>query len=197
MGLSKNEILYLRSLKTLVDSDDIRYKNVIKQKLLENETLIYLLNNKDLQAVDAPPDEYFGVNIFPYYVIHESQHEVKNFLCYETQVKELREFDKYRKYQQIIFYVLCEQGNGIEENTYIARHDLIGALIIDMFNWTNFFGNRIHVVSNVANVVDGDYASRTIIFEQTTDNNLAKTRNGITRIVNHDKEYDSLPPGGE
>lgn len=194
MGLSKKDITTLRSFKKYVDSDDIRYKEIIKNKLLESETLMYLLNNKDLEEAEASPDEYFGVNIFPYYIIHESQHEVKNFLCYETQVKEIREYDKYRKYQQIIFYILCEQGkgNGIEPNTYIARHDLIGALIIDMFNHTNLFGAKVMCVSNIPTVVDGDYACRTLIFEQLTDNNLVKTVNGIPRMVNKDKQYSSV-----
>lgn len=81
------------------------------------------------------------------------------------------------KLQRVIFYVLCEEKNIIEKKTGIARHDLIAALLMNEFNWTNVFGGQIHCVSNIPSVVDNDYACRTLVFEQTTDNNLAKTIN--------------------
>ena len=86
------------------------------------------------------------------------------------------------KLLQITFYILCEEKNNIEKSTGIARHDLLGALILDIFNWSNLFTQQIHCVSDVPSVTDNDYATRTIIFEQLTDNNLAKTRNGVTSI---------------
>ena len=78
---------------------------------------------------------------------------------------------------------MCEEKNNIEKKTGIARHDLIGALILDIFNWSNLFGEQIHCVSDVPGVTDNDYSTRTIIFEQRTDNNLAKTRNGTPIII--------------
>ena len=71
----------------------------------------------------------------------------------------------------------------IEKRTGIARHDLIGALILDMFNWSNLFTDQIHCVSDVPSITDNDYVTRTIIFEQLTDNNLVKTRNGVAQII--------------
>ena len=55
--------------------------------------------------------------------------------------------------------------------------------MIKLFNWTNLFGKKIHCVSNEPSVVDSDCACRTLIFEQLTDNNLAKTVGGVTRIT--------------
>jgi hypothetical protein len=89
---------------------------------------------------------------------------------------------------------LCEEKNNIEKKTGIARHDLIAALIIDIFNWSNLFGPQIHLKSDVPSVVDSDYACRTLVFEQLTDNNLVKTRNGVPRITPRDiyaKESES------
>jgi len=63
---------------------------------------------------------------------------------------------------------------------------LIGALILDTFNWCNLFGEQIHCVSDLPGVTDNDYSTRTIIFEQRTDNNLVKTRDGIPRIIPRD-----------
>jgi len=57
-------------------------------------------------------------------------------------------------------------------------------MLINMFNWTNAFGDQVHCISNIPSVVDNGYACRTIIFEQLTDNNLAKTKNGVPSMLN-------------
>lgn len=194
MELTQQQLSTLLNLKSAPDSDDIRYKELIKKSLIDNELIIYLLNNKELEDSEADPSDYLGVNILPYYIIHPTQHNVQNYICYETSVRELERFNSNMKIQQIIFYVLCEEKNNIEKCTGIARHDLLSALLLDIFNWSNIFGCKIHCVSNVPSVVDSDYACRTLIFEQTTDNNLAKTRNGVPRIHNREiyaKESDN------
>lgn len=184
MLLTKEELKELRELKTVLDSDDIRNKEIIKKKLLDNNKIIFILNNKELMDAEAEADEYYNVNILPYYLIKPTQTNVQNFICYETHYDELDRYNKSVKYMQIVFTILCEQKNLIEENTYIARHDLLAALIIDEFNHTNYFGPKIRCVSNKATVVDTDYACRTLIFEQTTDNNLVKTRDSVTKLIN-------------
>ena len=90
------------------------------------------------------------------------------------------------KIQHIIFYVLCEEKNNIEKKTGIARHDLIAALLINIFNCSNLFGNKVHITSDIPSVVDNDYACRTLVFEMTTDNNLAKTVNGKASMLNRE-----------
>ena len=147
-----------------------------------------------MEDEDADPSDYLGINILPYYLIHPTQHNVQNYICYETSVRELERYNSNMKIQQIIFYILCEEKNNIEKSTGIARHDLISALLLDIFNWTNLFGCKIHCVSNQPSVVDNDYACRTLIFEQTTDNNLAKTRGGTTRMLNREL-YGKEPEG--
>lgn len=183
MELTKEEIAELRALKTLPDSDDIRWKEVIKKKLLENNKLIYLLNNKELQEAGAEADEYYGVNILPFYLIHATQSNVQNYLCYETGFREMARYNDKIKYGQIIFTILCEQKNNIEPLTFTARHDLIAHLIIDQFNWTNFFGTQIQLISDMASVVDNDYACRTLTFQAETTANIVKTRNGKTITI--------------
>ena len=186
MEITNEQIQFLRDLKNLPDSDDIRYKEIIKKTLIENELLIYLLNNKELESAEADPSDYLGVNILPYYLIHPTQHNVQNYICYETEVRELNRYNSNIKNQRVIFYVLCEEKNNIEKKTGIARHDLIASLLINIFNWSNLFGSQIHLVSNIPTVIDNDYACRTLVFEQSTDNNLAKTTNGTTRMLNRE-----------
>lgn len=186
MELTPEQVKALRDLKRLPDSDDIRYKEIIKKSLIENPLVIYLLNNKKLEEDGADPSDYLGENILPYFLIHPTQHDVQNFICYEVSYDELQRYNSNMKKQQVIFYVLCEEKNNIEKLTGIARHDLLAAQIIDIFNWSNLFGAQIHLVSDVPSVIDNDYACRTLVFEQETDNNLAKTRNGVTRMLNRE-----------
>ena len=176
------DISDLRQLKNQLDSDDVRWKEVIKAKLLNNDMLIHALNNKELEEAD----EYFGVNILPYYIIHPTQTNVGNFVCFETQFDDINRGNRIYKYGQIVFYILCEQKNIIDEETYIARHDLLAALIIDEFNWSNYFGLQCHCVSNKPSVTDNDYACRTLIFELETPNSIVKTQNKISSVANYE-----------
>ena len=94
--------------------------------------------------------------------------------------------DEYFLVKNVVGYInsyYLVTKNNIEKTTGIARHDLISALIINMFNWTNLFGAQIHLVSDVPSVIDSDYSCRTLVFEQETDNNLAKTKNGVTSML--------------
>lgn len=92
MELTQEQLQTLRNLKTLPDSDDIRYKEIIKKSLIDNDLIIYLLNNKELEDAEADPSDYLGINILPFYMIHPTQHNVQNYICYETDV---REEDRY------------------------------------------------------------------------------------------------------
>jgi len=86
--------------------------------------------------------------------------------------------------------VLCEEKTNFEKNTGSGRHDLISARIKTLFNRTNIFGNVCRVVSEREDVVDNDYAVRSIVFELTTDNNLSKTiANSST--LNYRKFYNA------
>jgi hypothetical protein len=143
--------------------------------LIDNPLIIALLNNKELEEAEADPDEYIGVNIFPYYLIHATQHNVQNFICFEIMTREEHRYNKTIKIGQVVFYILCDEKNGIEKNTGIARHDLLAALIIHDFNWTNLFGKQVHLVSDVPNVTDTDYSTRTLTFEGEMPNNLVKS----------------------
>lgn len=170
-----------------IDFDNIKVKETIKKVLLDNRFIIHVLNNKELQEQDAEPDLYYGVNILPYYLINPTQYDVQNFICYETNVDKHSGVDRNNycvKRLEIIFYILCEQKTVNDEDTGISRHDLLSALIQDQFNYTNYFGRKIELTSDISSVVDSKYACRTLIFQQITDNNLVKSNQSI---INGDK----------
>jgi len=76
MELTQDQLQKLLDLKKNVDSDDIKYKEIIKKSLIDNDLIIYLLNNKELEDSEADPSDYLGVNILPMYLIHPTQHNV-------------------------------------------------------------------------------------------------------------------------
>lgn len=176
----KNLLLFANS----IDSDNIKVKKRIKQVLLDNPYIIHVLHNEELEQSDAEPDEYYDVNILPYYMISPTQSNVQNFVCFTCNFKETQRYNKSMKYLQIVFVVLCNNKNIKDEETGVARHDLLGALIQDQFNFQNYFGQKIQLVEDTESIVDGSYACRTMIFEQITDNNLVKTKNGVPILAN-------------
>lgn len=153
-------------------NDNIQYKETIKEKLINNSKIIHSLNNTDLDP-DCP-DDYYGENILPYYLIVNVQENVKNFICFETSFDEVARYNKIMKLGQVIFYIICDNKNILDKKTGIARHDLLAALITDEFDWSNLFGTQVHLVSDRPMAVDAQYVGRTLIFEQTTTNSIVK-----------------------
>lgn len=175
----------LRAWRENIDNEDIRIKEKIKELLLDNKTLIHVLNNEELEKADAEPDEYYYVNILPYYIIYPTQTNVQNYVCYETNFERVSRYNNVMKYNQIVFTILCEQKNIVEESTGLARHDLIASLILDQFNWSNYFGQQIVCISDKTSVSDNSYACRTLIFQSETPLNIIRTDN-VTRVINNE-----------
>lgn len=184
MELTTEQLQELRAYKSTMDDNNIRFKEIIKRTLIDDPLIIYLLNNKELEVENADPSDYLDVNILPYYMIHPTQHNVQNFICYEVQFKETPRYNDSLMYVDIIFYILCEEKNGTEKLTGIARHDLIAARIKHLFNWTNKFGTQCHVLSDLPSVTDNDYATRTITFEMVMGKDIVKTKDNVSRVVN-------------
>lgn len=189
MSWTKEDEKALLSYKTLLDSDDIRIKEIIKKVLLNNKDIIHVLNNENLN--EEEPDSYFGKNILPYYIISPTQTDSSNFICFEVGYSTVSRYNKLVKVCEITFYILCEQDNIIYNNSGLSRHDLLAALLINQFNWKDYFGNKIRLVSDTPNVQDDDYAMRVLIFQMETDNNIVKTINGKPKIINQEIHYAS------
>ena len=198
MTWTENDTNRLLVFKDKCDSDEIRVKELIKQILLNDKYIIRVLDNQELEKNveddGTGVDEYFGVNILPFYNITPTQSSTSAFICYEVACEKDR-FAKNlgQKQLSIIFYVLVDQKLIYDRDTGIARHDLLAALIQNRFNYTNYFGRKIQLISNVPSVTDNQYSCRTMIFKQITDNNVVKTfeQDGVfeTRFANKDIVY--------
>jgi len=180
------------------DADEVRIKETIKRVLLNDKYILHVLDNKELEMYTEDDgtgaDAYFGVNILPFYNIAPTQSATSTFICYEVSCEK----DRYAKNSgqkklRIIFYVLVDQKLIYDAETGIAKHDLLSALIMNRFNYTNYFGRKVHLISNVPSVTDNQYSCRTLIFEQLTDDNVVKTADmgyGFeTRFANKDIVY--------
>lgn len=186
MNYTDSDIAYLRSFRNSLDYDGIKVKQQIKKMLLNNKHIIHVLNNKELEEAEAEPDDYYGINILPYYIIAPTQTSVQNFLTFQVSYTSIPQYNKQTKFLQVIFIILCEQDNIIDRDTSLPRHDLLAALVQDQFNHQKLFGSPLMLVSDRELVVDTNYAARELTFEQIADNNLVRTRNGIPRLSNKD-----------
>ncbi len=192
MQYTQDDIKYLQAFRDNIDYDPIKCKQKVKEILLANKHIIHVINNKKLEVAEAEPSDYFGVNVFDYYVIEPTQHNVQNFVTFQVSYTEMPQYNKSMKYLQVIFIVLCHVNNITEEATSLSRHDLLGALIQDQFNFTNICGKKIKLVEDKEIVVDKDYVGRQMVFQQFTDNNFVRTRNDIARLSNKEP-YAQVP----
>lgn len=165
-------------------NDNIYYKEIIKKKLINNHNLILAINNKELDP--DSPDDYIGVNIFPYYFLSDkTQTTAQNYICFETSFTEVYRYNQLIKQGQIIFYILADIRNILDNKTGISRHDLIAALIEDEFNWCTDFGTRLKLVSDKPYAVDNNYVLRTLTFEQDALNGIVDVK--TQGIINNDR----------
>lgn len=168
------ELSELIKYKKEFGKDNIHYKEIIKQKLMNNRKLLVALDADGLDP-DEDPDAYVGTHLIPYYVLPDVKTEAQNLVCFETAFTEVPRYNETRRYMQIIFYILCDPKNIYDRNTGIARHDLIAAIIEDEFNYCNDFGYQLTIVSDRPYAVDSNkYVLRTLTFEQIDIHNMLR-----------------------
>ena len=163
--LSKEEIQdVITRFKDSGEDDNCRYKEIIKQRLLNNKYIIHFLNAAALD--EDCPDDYFGNIILPNYMIPATQSEYRNFICYESSWDGSvpRYGSDKIKIAEITFYVLCDEAGVVDSETGLARHDLLAALIKQEFSNTTIFGCRLIFSKDEPSTTDTHYATRTITF---------------------------------
>lgn len=156
-----------------IDDDVIRAKRIIRAKLCEDEDIIEALHNVELEKNEAPPDEYFGVNIYSLIRVPGIQDTVKNFICFSVDDIEDLDYNNALKMQVVQFVIFCHEDDIVTEYG-IDRHDLLGYLIRDIFNWSNMLGLQLKLIYNRESVTDTNYYVRTIKFEAVQPNSLQK-----------------------
>lgn len=164
-----------------VNDDIIEIKRLIKQKLIDDPDILESLHNPDI-PIDSP-DEFLDNNIYGFIRIPTTQDTVRNFICFTVDDVEDHRFNESMKIQYIQFTCICHLDD-MKTEYGIDRHDLLGYLVRDNFNWTNMFGLQFKLVYNKESTIDSDYYCRTLKFEATKLNSLNKAR--------MDNPYDKL-----
>lgn len=151
-----------------VNNDIIAMKRLIKQKLISDTDILEALNS-DVD-IDSP-DEFLDHNIFGFIRIPHTQDTVRNFICFTVDDIEEHRFNSHMKIQQLQFVCICHLDD-IKTKYGMDRHDLLGYLVLDIFNWSNDFGIQFKLVYNKESTIDSDYYCRTLKFERDTTNGL-------------------------
>lgn len=160
-----------------VNDNIIEMKRLIKQKLIADTDILEALNNTDID-LDSP-DEFLDNNIYGFIRIPTTQDTVRNFICFTVDDIEESRFNSHMKMQQIKFVCICHLED-MKTKYGIDRHDLLGYLVRDVFNWSNDFGVQFKLVYNQESTIDSDYYCRTLKFERDTTNSLNKaTRSNL------------------
>lgn len=159
---------FLCNIKYDENDDSVRIKQLIKENICHDPMIIHVLENPDLD--EDTPDDYFGVNIFDYIRVPNTQSKVKNFVTYAVNIEEDIRNDKM-KVAYITFGIFCNE-DSCDTKYGIARHDLLGYLIRKKFNWSNIFGTQVHLVYDKESVLDIDYSCHTLKFEFVVTNGI-------------------------
>lgn len=156
-----------------VNDDIIEMKRLIKQKLIADTDILEALHNPNID-IDSP-DEFLDNNIYGFIRIPTTQDTVRNFICFTVDDIEDHKFNSHMKVQQIQFVCICHLED-MKTEFGIDRHDLLGYLVRDVFNWSNDFGLQFKLTYNKESTIDSDYYCRTLKFERECTNNLNKAR---------------------
>lgn len=194
----------LRAYANTPDDDNIKYKNIIKNALLNCPELLYSLHDEELESelfddngnlymdeetgkLLGEVDRYFGDNSYirPNLFIPDTQTTVNNYVCYQVMFDELPRYGKIQKYTEITFTIFVNGKDRTDKLTGIPRHDLIASIIRERFNWSNIFGMQTHLISSKESVTDNNYLVRTLIFQIVDTNGIVTTQNGVTSVNNY------------
>ena len=202
---TKKELLSkLRNYANTPDDDNIKYKNIIKNALLNCPELLYSLHDEELESelfddngnlymdeetgkLLGEVDRYFGgtSNIRPYLFIPDTQTEVKHYICYQVSFDEMPRYQDTLKYTNITFTIFVHGNDRYDKLTGIPRHDLIASIIRERFNWSNIFGMQTHIVSSKESTTDNNYLVRTLVFQVVDTNGIHKTTDKKSYIMNY------------
>ena len=149
----------------LIEDDISMSKRIIETALCNDPDVIEVLDNPNLDP--SVPEEYFLTNIFPFIRIPGTQDESMNFICYSVDDMSSNEYNSIMKLQQIQFTIFVHK-DSIKTNYGVARHDLLGYLIRDIFNRSHLCGHEMKLVYDREGVTDADYCTRTMRFQLTT-----------------------------
>ena len=154
----------IRDINCLEDDISLS-KRIIESVLCNDPDIIEILDNTTLDP--NMPDEYLYENIYPFIRIPGTQDESKNYICYSIDDLSANEFNDRIKQQYVQFTIFVHK-DLVKTKYGVARHDLLGYLIRDLFNRSHLFGHELKLVYDREGMTDTDYTTRTLKFQLIT-----------------------------
>ena len=154
----------IRDIQNIEDDISLS-KRIIETVLCNDPDIIEIIDNSELDP--NTPDEYLYNNSWPVIRIPGTEDVSKTFICYLIDDMAQNERNSIMK-QQCIQFVIFVHKDLIKTKYGVARHDLLGAIIRDLFNRSHLFGHELVLVSDREGVTDTDYTTRTLKFQLTT-----------------------------
>lgn len=146
--------------------DDISLaKRVIETVLCGDADIVEIIDNPKIDP--TAPEDLLYENLYPFIRIPGTQDTSRNYICYsiDDMPDEIR---NDRMKQQFIQFVVFVHKDLVKTKYGVARHDLLGYLIRDLFNRSHLFGHELKLVMNREGVTDTDYTTRTLKFQLIT-----------------------------
>ena len=168
-----------------IDDDIARKKRLIEQILYSDPDIIELLDDPDVDP--ECPEDIIWSSIYPFLRVPGTQDVSKNFITFTVDDRELSPTNSVMKVQNVQFVIFVHKDLAKTEYG-VARHDLLGYVIRDIFNLSNKLGPQMQLISNREGVTDADYHTRTLRFELIDDNSTKPFRTNpyeYDRIIGH------------
>lgn len=168
-----------------IDDDIVRKKRKIEEILYSDPDIVEVLGDYDIDP--SCPEELVYSSIYPFLRIPGTQDVSKNYITFTVDDSDRTAGNSVMKTQYIQFVVFVHK-DLVQTQYGVARHDLLGYLIRDVFNLSNKLGPQMELVSNREGVTDSDYHTRTLRFELIDDNSTKPFRTNpyeYDRIVSH------------
>lgn len=148
-----------------IEDDICLSKRIIDAILCGDEDIVEIIDNQQIDP--TVPEDLLYNNIYPFIRIPGTQDESKNFICYSIDDMSAHEYNDRMK-QQYIQFVIFVHRDLVKTEYGVARHDLLGYLIRDIFNRSHLFGHELKLVTDREGTTDTDYTTRTLKFQLIT-----------------------------
>ena len=159
----------------MVISDVTKYKGKIMNKLCSIPDILTLINNPDI--IQTKPDNMRNVNIFSYMKIPNTTLTVKNYICFDYNSR-VHNYNDSFKNVTINISVICHESTI--QTSFGNRHDAISGMILEAFNWSDFLGYTLELVSDTENILEREYHVRNLQFKNVATNNIhSGVRSGV------------------
>ena len=125
-----------------VDDDIIRKKRIIERMLYEDPDIIEIIDDPDVNP-DCP-EEIIYSSIYPCIRIPGTQDVSKNFITFTIDDMERTPSNSVMKSQYVQFVIFVHKDH-IKTKYGMARHDLLGFIVRDLFHLSNCLGAQMEI----------------------------------------------------